>query len=179
MVYSHRKLIILRLYRRPVNAMVIFTCKLLSYDHSDCSFEIVDHILLQNCFLLNKELRDIYFRNIFASEVFSWTHITYFKTSCDKNAAVYQDGITLTSLWLQWRLKSPASRLFTQPFIQTQIKENIKAPRHWPLCVEFTGTGEFPTQRAIYAENVSIWWRQNTLHSIDTLMPQQSHLHNI
>ena len=29
--------------------------------------------------------------------------------------------------------------LFTQPFIQTQIKENIKAPRHWPLCGEFTG----------------------------------------
>ena len=23
--------------------------------------------------------------------------------------------------------------------IQTQIKENIKAPRHWPFCVEFTG----------------------------------------
>ena len=32
-----------------------------------------------------------------------------------------------------------ASRLFTQSFIQTQIKENIKAPRHWPLCGEFTG----------------------------------------
>ena len=43
-------------------------------------------------------------------------------------------------------------------FIQTQIKENIKAPRHWPLCGEFTGTGEFPAQRASYAENVSIWW---------------------
>ena len=27
------------------------------------------------------------------------------------------------------RLKSPASRMFTQSFIQTQIKENIKAPR--------------------------------------------------
>ena len=26
-----------------------------------------------------------------------------------------------------------ALRLFTQPFIQTQIKENIKAPCHWPL----------------------------------------------
>ena len=25
------------------------------------------------------------------------------------------------------------------PFIQTQMKENIKAPRHWPLCGEFTG----------------------------------------
>ena len=36
------------------------------------------------------------------------------------------------------RLKSPASRLFTQSFIQMQIKENIKAPRHWPLCGEFT-----------------------------------------
>ena len=50
---------------------------------------------------------------------------------------------------------------FTQPFIQTQIKETIKAPRHWPLCGEFTGPGEFPTQRASYAENVSIWWRHH------------------
>ena len=39
------------------------------------------------------------------------------------------------------------------PFIQTQIKENIKAPRHWHLCGEFTGTGEFPAQRASYTEN--------------------------
>ena len=38
------------------------------------------------------------------------------------------------ALWARWRLKSPASRLFTQPFVQAQIKENIKAPRHWPLC---------------------------------------------
>ena len=70
-------------------------------------------------------------------------------------------AITMTSQWPRWRLKSPASRLFTQPFIQTQIKENIKAPRHWPLCGEFTGTGEFPAQRASYAENVSIWWRHH------------------
>ena len=69
--------------------------------------------------------------------------------------------ITLTSKWPRWRLKSPASRLFTQPFIQTQIKENIKTPLHWPLCGEFTGTGEFPAQRASYAVNVSIWWRHH------------------
>ena len=31
-------------------------------------------------------------------------------------------------------------------------QENTKAPRHWPLCGEFTGTGEFPAQRASYAE---------------------------
>ena len=27
--------------------------------------------------------------------------------------------------------------ILTQPFIQTQIEENIKAPRHWPLSGEF------------------------------------------
>ena len=47
--------------------------------------------------------------------------------------------ITMTSQWVGWRLKLPASRLFTQPFIRAQIKENIKAPRHWPLCGEYTG----------------------------------------
>ena len=43
-------------------------------------------------------------------------------------------------------------------FIQAQINENIKAPRHWPLCEEFTVTGEFPAQRASNAENFSTWW---------------------
>ena len=38
---------------------------------------------------------------------------------------------------------------------------NIKAPRHWPLWGEFTGTGEFPAQMASNAENVSIWWRHH------------------
>ena len=48
-------------------------------------------------------------------------------------------NITVTSQWTRWHFKSPASRLFTQPFIQAQIKENIKAPRPWPLFGEFTG----------------------------------------
>ena len=37
------------------------------------------------------------------------------------------------------RFKSPASPLFTQPFIKAQIKEDIIAPHHWPLWEEFTG----------------------------------------
>ena len=41
--------------------------------------------------------------------------------------------ITVTSLWARWRLKSPALRLFSQPFIQAQIKRNIQALRHWSL----------------------------------------------
>ena len=35
------------------------------------------------------------------------------------------------------RLKSPVSRLFAQPFVQAQIIENIKSPRHWPLWGEW------------------------------------------
>ena len=48
-------------------------------------------------------------------------------------------------------------------------QRNIKAPRHWPLCREFTGIGEFPAQRASYAENVSIWWRHHALLSQPTM----------
>ena len=76
--------------------------------------------------------------------------------------------------------------MFIQPFIQTQITENTKAQRHWPLCGEFTGdrwiprtngqlrgsvtglcagnspgTDDFPAQMASNAENVSIWWRHH------------------
>ena len=35
----------------------------------------------------------------------------------------------------------------------------MKAPRHWPLCGEFTG--EFPPQMGSNAENVPIWWRHH------------------
>ena len=35
---------------------------------------------------------------------------------------------SMGSSTLQWRLKSPAARLFTQPFIHAQIKVNIKMP---------------------------------------------------
>ena len=48
-------------------------------------------------------------------------------------------NITVTLSCARWRFKSPASRLFTQPFNQAKIKENIKASRHCPLCGEFTG----------------------------------------
>ena len=48
------------------------------------------------------------------------------------------------ALILHWRHNGRDSVSNHQPHdcllnIQTQIKENIKAPRHWPLCGEFTG----------------------------------------
>ena len=36
------------------------------------------------------------------------------------------------------------SVMASQPFIQAQIKENIKAARHWPLCGEFPGDWWIP-----------------------------------
>ena len=48
------------------------------------------------------------------------------------------------------------AKLFAEPFVQAQIKENIKAPHHWHLWGESTGN-----QGASNTENVSIWWRHH------------------
>ena len=37
--------------------------------------------------------------------------------------------------------------IVTQPYIQAQIKENINAPRHYPLLEEFTGDRWIPVQK--------------------------------
>ena len=76
--------------------------------------------------------------------------------------------IIMTSYWGPWRLKSPAFWLFTQPFVQAEIKENTKAPRHGPLWGEFTC--EFPAQRTGKAENVSIWsWSFSTARASEII----------
>ena len=76
---------------------------------------------------------------------------------------MHRQIITTTSQWARWRLKSPASPLFTQLFIRAQIKESIKAPRHWLLWGEFIGYRWIPAQMASNAENVSICWRHHDL----------------
>ena len=50
----------------------------------------------------------------------------------------------------RWRLKSPASWLFTQPFIEAQIKENIKGPRHWPLWSTVNSPHKGPLTRKMF-----------------------------
>ena len=62
-------------------------------------------------------------------------------------------GITVTSWWAHWRLKSLAFGLSTQPFAQAQIKVNIKAPRQWPWCWHSMVTSN--------AENGFICWRHH------------------
>ena len=49
---------------------------------------------------------------------------------------------------MRWRVKSPASRFFTEPSVQAHIKENIKELRHWPFLWNAPATCEFLAQRA-------------------------------
>ena len=75
----------------------------------------------------------------------------------DINVAAYVQTFTMTMPWLEtvFHMTDPnhyndvimnaaASQMtnlkvVTQPFIQAQIKENIKTLRRWPLCGGFTG----------------------------------------
>ena len=67
--------------------------------------------------------------------------ITYMclTVSIFKKVVKLNGTIIVTSQWLPRRPKSPESRVFVQPFVQGQIKENIEDPRHWSLRGEPTG----------------------------------------
>ena len=60
-------------------------------------------------------------------------------------------------------MTSPASRSFTQPFIQAQIKKTSKLRVTCLYAGNSSVTGEFPALRASNAENVSICWRHHVL----------------
>ena len=69
--------------------------------------------------------------------------------------------ITITSHWARWRLKAPASRLFTRLF-RRRSKKTTK--RVTGFCEGNSPViGELPAQGASNAENVSIWWRHRVL----------------
>ena len=89
------------------------------------------------------------------------SRIQHPRNVCMISSLIIFRSITVTSWWVRWRLKSPASRLLTQPFIQAKIKENIKALRHGLFEGNSPVTVEFRTQRVSNAENVSIWWRHH------------------
>ena len=100
-----------------------------------------DHSQLDRCLHNLRGLKK------FNTDPHYWPHVNVDSLKkCSRNVSLwYGHVITATLEWAQWRLKSPASRLFTQPFIQTQIiKKNIKAPRDLYLWGEFTGDRWIP-----------------------------------
>ena len=86
---------------------------------------------------------------------------------------VFKNGFTHTASipwrhnWVRWRLKSPASRLFAQLFIQARIKKTSKLHVTGIGAGNSPVTGEFPAQMASNAVNVSIWWRHHAIASIN------------
>ena len=87
--------------------------------------------------------------------------------------------IIVTSWWVWWRFKSPTFPLFAQLLVQTQIKENIKAPCHWPfLLVIHRWPVNSPNKRPVTREMFPIWWRHHGTeykwqghHTVNTLIP--------
>ena len=78
-----------------------------------------------------------------------------FMTCSVENDSTYD--VAMTNVWyrldvepLQWRhnehdgISNHQLTIFTQAFFHLHIKENIKAPCHWPLLREFTGDRWIP-----------------------------------
>ena len=83
------------------------------------------------------------------SQTYPHTHVIHQK--------FHYNDVSMTAMAFQITVY----RLFNQPFLQEQIKENTKAPCHW-LCVGNPSvSGGFPLQRASNAANVSFWWRHH------------------
>ena len=99
----------------------------------------------------NALMKSVITRDSSSSEyVFFFLHFVLFLNIVHSlyTAGAFYD-ITVTSLWARWRLKSPASWLITQLFVQAQIKESIKSPRHWPLW-ESPGDWWIPRKKGQY-----------------------------
>ena len=93
--------------------------------------------------------------------------ITYTRETYVTSAACSGSITVLAMASLQWRHNdhdgvSNTSLTVVYSTVYTDADQSKhQSSRHWPLCGEFTGTGEFLAQRASYAENVSIWWRHH------------------
>ena len=72
--------------------------------------------------------------------------------------------ITVTSLWMPWRLESPGSPLFAHPFIRAQIKENTQVPRRWPLWGEKTSNAE------------TVWWGHHEVYRMPHTLHPTKHV---
>ena len=100
------------------------------------------HGLCSLCIMTSLEKHEVIHKEL--SDLFPQLAQTWQTWGC--NAL---ETITLTSQWARWRLKSPASLLFTQLLVQARIKDNIKAPRHWPLRGECTGDQWVPLTKGL------------------------------
>ena len=86
---------------------------------------------------------------------YSWLDIFFVTVVCCPSSLRYFPVVETVLTWspsqlARWRLKSPILRLFTQPFIQPLMNENIKAPRHWPLWGELNSPHKGTVARKMF-----------------------------
>ena len=82
---------------------------------------------------------------------------------------VHYNGVILSAMASQI---TSLTVVFTQPYIQAQVKENTKVRTgNSPVTVEF------PAQRASNAENISIWWRNRVLPHLLAMLEQPTSWH--
>ena len=81
-------------------------------------------------------------RTIYAHSHTNWTIKDPEKSTWSRQLVpVISESIQTTCHHSDIIISAMASRWFAQPFFQVQIKENIKAPRHWPLRGGAPATG--------------------------------------
>ena len=133
---------------RPVPKHFLLQIALLVYVLIVTALNLSCHVKYQIC---RAWYQPAYHMDVASSRYYLYLIFTRFNDqvvkACITCSGPYYLNLCTDILPLHWRhndheswghLKSPASRLFAQLFIQKQIKENIKAPRYWLLCGEFT-----------------------------------------
>ena len=89
----------------------------------------------------------VFVDNTFSRSAFIWSLFDLLV----RHTSVWFDTLWCTAITLQWRHNEHDGFSNHQPhdfllnrLFKAQIKESIKAPRHWPLCGEFTGEQWIP-----------------------------------
>ena len=126
-----------------LGGQLTFTKIILCYNYVDIIFSLYPRIIkawTKWPKLCSRHLQMYFLKTCFINcfQGFDWRY----NTIALGNALLWHhnrpDGVSIH----QW--------LFTQPFIQAQIKENTKAPRHRHLCWEFTGDRWIPRTNGQY-----------------------------
>ena len=91
---------------------------------------------------------------------FTYSVLRHWLCSHQRKLTQHYDDVIMSAIASHQPHDCLPNRLF-----KAQIKENIKAPRHRPLCGEFIADRWIPAQMASNAENVSIWWRHHEMSS--------------
>ena len=84
-----------------------------------------------------------------------WCELIKFLSHCSFVTQWYYGDVTMNAMAYQ------TTGVIAQSFVQAQIKDGSKTPRHWPMWGNPPMTGGFPSQRASNAENFSVWWRHH------------------